>query len=81
MITGHDIIGWAPVIVVASADCAAKSTPKNTGILTPTRNMNRKETAVATLCSIFVSICLCLITIPKTKAGNNTSIWMLASSP
>ena len=82
MITGKDIIGCAPVIVVAFADCTAKSTPKKTGMLTPTKNIKRNEDSRRHIAlDLRIEYAYAASPYPIQTQATRTSIWMLASSP
>ena len=66
--------------VAASAASAAEA-PVTSGMLMPTSSMNRNEMPVAARRSVGVSISLCFISMPITKAGSSTSMCMLFSGP
>ena len=79
--TPHGIIGCDAVMEVAAAAASAAEAPVTSGMLMPTSNMNRNEMPVAARRSVGVSISLCFISMPITKAGSSTSMCMLFSGP
>ena len=79
--TLHGIIGCDAVTEEAAAAASAAPEPVISGMLIPTSSMKRNEMPVAMRRSAGVSMCRWRISIPTTKAGSSTSIWMLFSGP
>lgn len=75
----HGIMGCDPVTEAAAAVSAGA--PVTSGMLRPTSSMKRNDMPVETRCSVGVSMCLCFMSMPTTKAGSSTSMWMLFSGP
>ena len=79
--TPHGIIGCEAVTDAAASAPPEVPAPVTSGMLRPTSSMKKNEMPVATRCSVGVSMWRCFISMPTTKAGSSTSIWMLPSSP
>lgn len=77
----HGIIGCEAVTDAAESAAAAAPEPVTSGMLNPTSSMKRNETPVATRRSAGVSMWRWRISMPTTKAGSSTSMWMLFSAP
>ena len=65
----------------AAAAASDAAEPVTSGMLIPTSNMNRNEMPVEARRSAGVSWSRCFISMPITKAGSSTSMWMLFSGP
>ena len=78
----HGMTGCEPVTEWPPARLSTGwGAPVTSGMLSPTRNMKRNETPVEARCSAGVSMWRWRMTMPVTKAGSSTSMWMLCSGP